>query len=397
MSKVIWEFVVKPLDWYCFYYSIRNSQRGAKPRFAWKIVICPFDPDAGRRTKFAPVKSLDSSEFSSEFSDLKTLQSNVKVNPVISWNGQNSLHGNFPSNSQDFTTPQNSFEFSGFYYTWNSFLIKPITQTIGKLALFEKFCHSGKEEAKTGWSNMDREPQKIGCKSHSLINLIQSNTTHCAKLGLMKAQESYIDTSTAQSTAPGLFGGFSFRCLKKLKGGGSWIHSTAQRKEHSKTEFEKKNSENEFGESETFYQSKFSRATGVKWTLSLWLLTRLFKTRAGEASVSLVMWWKICWHNILRAHCGKICPFREILVNKKGRGQNGVEYVDRGPQKVGSKPYSLDHYYLQQYNELSVFGAYEGSRKVTIIPLPLSWPPRATVDINILEDPIESIVFIENW
>ena len=29
--------------------------------------------DAGRRTKFAPVKSLDSSEFSSEFSDLKTL------------------------------------------------------------------------------------------------------------------------------------------------------------------------------------------------------------------------------------------------------------------------------------------------------------------------------------
>jgi len=41
--------------------------------------------DAGRRTKFAPVKSLDSSEFSSEFSDLKTLTSNVKVNPVISW------------------------------------------------------------------------------------------------------------------------------------------------------------------------------------------------------------------------------------------------------------------------------------------------------------------------
>ena len=53
------------------------------------------------------------------------------------------------------------------------------------------------------------------------INLIQSNTTHCAKLGLMKAQELeiYINTFTAQSTAPGLFRGFSFRCLKKLKGG----------------------------------------------------------------------------------------------------------------------------------------------------------------------------------
>ena len=49
------------------------------------------------------------------------------------------------------------------------------------------------------------------------INLIQS-TTHCAKLGLMRAQESFIDTTTAQVTAPGLFGDFSFRCLKKLKG-----------------------------------------------------------------------------------------------------------------------------------------------------------------------------------
>ena len=56
----------------------------------------------------------------------------------------------------------------------------------------------------------------------------------------MEAQESYIDTSTAQVAAPGLFGGSSFRCLKKLKEGDSWIHSTAQRKEHSKTEFEKK-------------------------------------------------------------------------------------------------------------------------------------------------------------
>jgi len=33
----------------------------------------PTLPYAGRRTKFAPVKSLDSSEFSSEFSDLETL------------------------------------------------------------------------------------------------------------------------------------------------------------------------------------------------------------------------------------------------------------------------------------------------------------------------------------
>ena len=87
---------------------------------------------------------------------------------------------------------------------------------------------------------MDKRQLKMGCKSYS-INLIQSKTTHCAKLGLMGVQKSYIDASSAQVTAPGLFGGFSFCGLKNLKG---WIHeSTAQRKEHSKTEFGKKNSE----------------------------------------------------------------------------------------------------------------------------------------------------------
>jgi len=48
----------------------------------------------------------------------------------------------------------------------------------------------------------------------------------------MRVQESYIDTFTAQVPAPGLFGGFSFHGLKKLKVGDSSIHSTAQRKEH---------------------------------------------------------------------------------------------------------------------------------------------------------------------
>jgi len=53
------------------------------------------------------------------------------------------------------------------------------------------------------------------------INLNQSNTTHCAKLGLTRVQKSYIVASSAQVTAPGRFGGFSFRGLKKLKGGDS--------------------------------------------------------------------------------------------------------------------------------------------------------------------------------
>ena len=53
------------------------------------------------------------------------------------------------------------------------------------------------------------------------INLIQSTTTHCAKLGLMRVKKSYIDTFTAQDAAPGLFGGFSVHGLKKLKVGNS--------------------------------------------------------------------------------------------------------------------------------------------------------------------------------
>jgi len=60
------------------------------------------------------------------------------------------------------------------------------------------------------------DANRIGC-----INMIQSNTTHCAKLGLMRVQESYIDTFTAQMAAPGLFEGFSFHGLTKLKVGDS--------------------------------------------------------------------------------------------------------------------------------------------------------------------------------
>jgi len=42
------------------------------------------------------------------------------------------------------------------------------TLTIGKLAVVEKSCRCRKEKARTGWSNVDRGPLKIGCKSYSL-------------------------------------------------------------------------------------------------------------------------------------------------------------------------------------------------------------------------------------
>jgi len=134
---------------------------------------------AGRRTKFAPVKSLDSSEFSSEFSDLKILSSNVKVNPVILWNGHNSFHRIFPSNPQDFTTLQISFEFSGFYYTSTAFLQNHSTRTIGKLALFEKSCRGGKEEARTGWSDVDRvQPIPLGVTFSIAVSKLKAQSSN---------------------------------------------------------------------------------------------------------------------------------------------------------------------------------------------------------------------------
>ena len=135
----VWE---TPPNWRRFHNNLYQAQLSgcsALPESRRQSLPHPY---ACRRTKFAPVKSLDSSEFSSELPDLKTLWSNVKVNPVISWNGQNSfhriflriirilLHLKFPSNSQDFTTPQTAVSYN------------QSTQTIGKLALFEKSCHS---------------------------------------------------------------------------------------------------------------------------------------------------------------------------------------------------------------------------------------------------------------
>ena len=65
-----------------------------------------------------------------------------------------------------------------------------------------------------------------------------SNTTHCAKLGLMRVHESYIDTFTAQVATPGLFGGFSFHGLKKVKVGGFMnpLHSPEETNQKERTQ-----------------------------------------------------------------------------------------------------------------------------------------------------------------
>jgi len=148
--------------------------------------------------------------------------------------------------SQDFP-----FKFSEFCYTSNFLQILRILLHLKQLSYkitphkrsenspFSRNLLAAEKKRRGQGGVMWTEYHKRSDANHiGYINLIQSNTTHRAELGLMRVQESYIDTFTAQVAAPGLFGGFSFHGLKKV--GDSWIHSTAQRKEHSKTEFEKR-------------------------------------------------------------------------------------------------------------------------------------------------------------
>jgi len=62
--------------------------------------------DAGRRTRFARETRPNFWNFFSELWVLGTCSSNVKVNPVISWNGHNSFQRIFPSSSRNFTSRQ---------------------------------------------------------------------------------------------------------------------------------------------------------------------------------------------------------------------------------------------------------------------------------------------------
>jgi len=127
-----------------------------------------------------------------------------------------------------------SFEFSGFYYTSNFLRILRISihfkQLSYKTTLHKRSKNSpfsrnlviAERKRRGQGSVMWTEHHKRSDANHiAWINLIQSKTTNCAKMGFMTAQRSYTDTCFAQVTAPGLFGGFSFRGLNKLKGGNS--------------------------------------------------------------------------------------------------------------------------------------------------------------------------------
>jgi len=127
-----------------------------------------------------------------------------------------------------------SFEFSGFYYTSNFLRILRILLHLKQLSY--KTNHNKRSENLPFSRNLDTAERKrrrqggvMWTEDHkrsdanriAWINLIQNNTTHCAKLGVMRSQNFCINASSAQVTAPGLFGGFSFRGLAKAKGGDS--------------------------------------------------------------------------------------------------------------------------------------------------------------------------------
>jgi len=86
-----------------------------------------------------------------------------------------------------------------------------------KSPIFDQKSHTS-PQSEVMWTEYHKRPD---AKYLGWINLTPINTTHCVKLGLMRVQESYIHTFTAQVAAPGLFGGFSFHDLKKLKVGDS--------------------------------------------------------------------------------------------------------------------------------------------------------------------------------
>jgi len=79
-----------------------------------------FNYNTSRRIKFAREKGLDSWNFFSECWVLGTFSSNIKVNPVISWNGHNSVQRNI------------TFKFSAFCYT----------STLGASCFFSRKEHS---------------------------------------------------------------------------------------------------------------------------------------------------------------------------------------------------------------------------------------------------------------
>ena len=161
--------------------------------FLFFPVLSYFFAHAGRRIKSARRKSLSILRTLSQFEFWGTFSSNVKLKPVISWNGHNSFHRIFPSNSQD-------------YYISNFLRILRILLHLKQLSHKTK-QHKGSENLP--FSNLviaDRKRRGQGgvmwTKDHkrsdanhiAWINLIESNTTHCAKLGLMRLQESYIGT-----------------------------------------------------------------------------------------------------------------------------------------------------------------------------------------------------------
>jgi len=98
--------------------------------------LLPLTPIAGLNLLTDKVSRF--SELSSEFGFWGSFSSNVRVNPVFSWTGQISFQRILPPYSQHLATPQICFEFSGFYYTSNSFLITPIKTNDRKTCPFRE-------------------------------------------------------------------------------------------------------------------------------------------------------------------------------------------------------------------------------------------------------------------
>ena len=107
-----------------------------------------------------------------------------------------SLHPKFPSNCQDFITTQTAFLLSYKTTLHNRSENSPFSRN---LVIAER---KSRGQGGVMWTV---DHKRSDANYIAWINLIESNTTHCAKLGLMRAQGSYIGSSDRPRPLWGLF------------------------------------------------------------------------------------------------------------------------------------------------------------------------------------------------
>jgi len=181
-------------------------------------------------------KLWDLKVFDSKLSDLKVFASNIKVNPVISWNGQNSFQRFFSESSQIFTTPQISFEFSDFNYTSKSFAVKQIIMHDRKTCPFREILSQRKGRGEHRVEQCGLRTTKNRMQIIWLESIWFRVAQHIAlRWGSWGCRIVTLMPHPLKCSPQGLFGGFSFRGLRKLKKGQNTVKPNLRSEDFANT------------------------------------------------------------------------------------------------------------------------------------------------------------------